>query len=512
MTNQDFHYKEALRLSPLRKYAPVALLALNGLLVAVTVILPLLEEAPPSHNPWTWIGLMVTYLALLALGIFIYRFIHDMDTAQRDATADLNMLFVTNQHLNTILRSIEDGVITTNVDGQVSMMNAVAETLTGWPQARALGTPLPRVFQLLNEASRLEEPSPFARVVATGARIPASVSSILVSLEGVESPVEWIATPLLSNENKVIGSVVVFRDATAQRLAQRQRDDLIQQLLESNEKLRREIAKSDESRRAALNLMQDAQMAQKALEISEEKLRESNASLEEYAYVASHDLQEPLRKIENFIQIFLEDYSSHVDERGKQYLATISKAAGRMRKLIKDVLQFAEAGASEKPFSEVSLTRVLHAARDNISEILKEKKGELIIHRLPAIQGDENQLVRVFQNLLSNSLKFNDKRVPRIEVDAKEEGSFWKIQIADNGIGMNPLEMTKLFAPFKRLHGRDRYEGTGIGLAVCRKIITRHGGSIGVDSIQGKGSTFWLMIPKSEAESASMLNSGSKRR
>ncbi|NCC51017.1 MAG: PAS domain S-box protein [Spartobacteria bacterium] len=240
---------------------------------------------------------------------------------------------------------------------------------------------------------------------------------------------------------------------------------------------------------------------QDKLRESNERLRESNAALEEYARVASHDLQEPLRKIESFSNILLEDYHDALDQDGRHYLHILVKAAKRMRRLIKDVLAFSRAGSHEKPMEWIDLNDVLSAVRENLTEHIEEKHAVLDINVLPAVQGDQTQLLQLFQNLVSNALKFNDKDAPRILVYAHERSDHWEVCVRDNGIGMKEWETRYIFAPFKRLHGQEQYEGTGIGLAVCRKIIHRHGGTVTVESEPGKGSLFRLTFPRTSGSS-----------
>jgi light-regulated signal transduction histidine kinase (bacteriophytochrome) len=287
-----------------------------------------------------------------------------------------------------------------------------------------------------------------------------------------------------------MGAVIVFHDVTERRRVQREREKLIQELSDTNKKLRDEVQKREAARRAALSLMQDAQTAQAAL-------KESNAALEEYARVASHDLQEPLRKIESFAQVLVEDFGGKLDKQAKTYLDIMVDAANRMRRLIRDVLAFSRAGTVEKPFGAVDLNQVLTVALDNLSARINDQHAEVIFSPLPTVFADETQMIQLFQNLVGNGLKFNKGEHPKVEVCAEESRDEWKISVKDNGIGMRESERQLIFAPFKRLHSQQEFEGTGIGLAICRRIVTRHGGEIGVTAEPGKGSTFWLTMPKS---------------
>ena len=236
---------------------------------------------------------------------------------------------------------------------------------------------------------------------------------------------------------------------------------------------------------------------------TEQRLRESNAALEEYANVASHDLQAPLQKIESFAQLLVEDYAARVDETGRYYLSVIQKSAGRMRRLIKDVLALAKLDSDGLAVRPLPLQDILDIVKDQLSHRLVERNAVLRMEPLPVVQGDETRLAQLFQNLIGNALKFNDKPEPRVEVGAVEEPDHWKIYVRDNGIGMTREDAARLFVPFKRLHASDRYEGTGIGLALCRKIVRQHGGTIDVDAEPGTGCTFWIRLPKEPATAVS---------
>lgn len=229
---------------------------------------------------------------------------------------------------------------------------------------------------------------------------------------------------------------------------------------------------------------------------TEQRLRESNAALEEYAYVASHDLQAPLQKIQSFVNILLEEYGPQLDEQGRQYLSVILKSAQQMRRLIKDVLALARLDSGGLVIKDVDLNTVLAQVRDTLSARIVERNAVLQIQTLPTIRGDETRLFQLFQNLINNSLKFNDKPEPRIVVGAEEEDEHWRLFVQDNGIGMTREDAARLFVPFKRLHSAERFEGTGIGLALCRKIVRQHSGTIEAEGKPGEGALFLIRLPK----------------
>ncbi len=476
-------------LTPFRKHAPTVLVLCVALLLVVAVVIPMARGDIATGGWLTMALLVLVFGALGALAVFLFVAARQVEKSEERGLAETRELHGLSERLNTTLRSMGEGVISTDVDGRVTLMNEAAVLLTGWSAAKALGVRASGVFQIVNEETRAPMEDPAAKVLASGKRIREDTHALLISRDGLEHPVAYNAAPILDEDGWIMGAVVIFHGTAELREAQRQREQLIVELSEANEKLKEEIRRREEARRAALSLMQDAQMAQAAL-------KESNEALEEYARVASHDLQEPLRKIESFSQVLLEDYGSKVDEQGRQYLDIMVQSANRMRRLIRDVLAFSRAGTAEKPFEAVDLNHVLSIVRDNLSERIREKKAELALKPLPSVHADETQMIQLFQNLIGNGLKFNSKPKPRIEVHAEEDHGDWKVFVRDNGIGMQHAESRVIFAPFKRLHTQSEYEGTGIGLAICRRIVTRHGGTIGVESVPGEGSTFWFTLPK----------------
>ena len=474
---------------PFRRYAPAALVLCVAILLAIVIIAPMHSaETPPTLA--TKLMLLLVYSALGAVAAFLFIEARNAETTQRSEQESAEELYVLSERLNTTLRSIGDGVISTDVDGVVTLLNDIAAQLTGWPLSKAVGQRAADLFHVINARTRERMEDPSKRVLNTGKRIREEAHTLLVGRDGSERPIAYNAAPILDADGWIMGAVIVFQDVTELRRVQREREQLIQELSNTNEKLRDEIQKREAARRAALSLMQDAQTAQAAL-------KESNAALEEYARVASHDLQEPLRKIESFAQVLVEDYGSKLDKQAKTYLDVMVDAANRMRRLIRDVLAFSRAGTVEKPFGVVDLNQVLAVARDNLSARIEDQRAEVIVGPLPTVYADETQMIQLFQNLVGNGLKFNKTEHPKVEVWVEESRDEWKIFVKDNGIGMRETERQMIFAPFKRLHTQQEFEGTGIGLAICRRIVTRHGGEIGVTAEPGKGSVFWLTMPKS---------------
>lgn len=227
-----------------------------------------------------------------------------------------------------------------------------------------------------------------------------------------------------------------------------------------------------------------------------EELAASNAELERFAYIASHDLQEPLRMVSSFLQLLKKRYGGRLDEKADQYIHYAVDGAERMKTLILDLLEYSRVGSGGEGFGNVDIGLVLKEIANIFHETIVSEGARIDIGPMPNVWGDEGQLTQLFQNLLGNALKYHSERKPLIRVAATEEPGSWKFTVEDNGIGIDPQFFDKIFVIFQRLHTKNDYSGTGIGLAVCKKIVERHGGKIWVESEPGQGSTFFFTIAK----------------
>lgn len=262
-------------------------------------------------------------------------------------------------------------------------------------------------------------------------------------------------------------------------------------------------AEIDAMRERIVSELALVQTAHMQLEEQARELRRSNAELEQFAYVASHDLQEPLRKVASFCQALQKRYEGQLDERADQYIEFAVDGAKRMQALISDLLDFSRVGRIGATHELVALGDALSAARSALSEILAEEDGEVILEgELPTVLGDMALLTSVFQNLISNAMKFRGREPPVMRVCAERAGEEWQVSCADNGIGIDPEYAERIFLIFQRLHTREAYDGSGIGLALCRKIVEYHGGRIWLDTTYSQGACFRFTLPIAKEDHA----------
>ena len=253
----------------------------------------------------------------------------------------------------------------------------------------------------------------------------------------------------------------------------------------ANEQLRKEVFNRKVAEESLLRVAED--------------LKRSNLDLEQFGYVASHDLQEPLRAVAGFVKLLEHRFPKKLDGKMREYIAGAAEGATRMEQLITDLLAFSRLSTEGRAFAPVSLETPLHTALHTLQFSIRKANAAVTSDPLPTVRLDESQMAQLFQNLIANALKFHGERPLQIHIGARAEEDRWVVRVQDNGIGIDPQYSERIFQVFQRLHTRKRYPGTGIGLAICKKIVERHGGKIWVESQPGQGATFCFSIPKPAA-------------
>jgi len=273
-----------------------------------------------------------------------------------------------------------------------------------------------------------------------------------------------VATPLRDAENKVAAAIEMVEDITDRRQAE-----------EELRKHREHLEKLVEERTA--------------------EVMRSNAELQQFAYVASHDLQEPLRMVTSYLQLLERRYRDRLDDDARDFIAFAVDGAARMQGLIEGLLSYSRIGTRGKELTPTDLEAVFARATKNLEPAIVES-GAIITHDpLPALMADDQQLLQLFQNLVANAVKFRGAKPPQIHVGVKNQGDEWVFSVADNGIGFAMKDAERIFQIFQRLHTREEYPGTGIGLSLARKIVARHGGRIWAEGEPGQGATFFFTLP-----------------
>jgi PAS domain S-box-containing protein len=311
---------------------------------------------------------------------------------------------------------------------------------------------------------------------------------LTVRLEGIaaDDPVTHATNCRLSLSD--ITELVQYRSHLQELVAQRTRE-----LEAANKQLRMEIAARKVAEEALLRVAED--------------LKRSNLDLEQFGYAASHDLQEPLRAVAGYVKLLEHRFPEKLDAKMREYIAGAAEGAIRMERLITDLLSYSRVGTEGRGFAPANLQTVLNSVLHTLQFRIRAAHATVTSDPLPTLEVDEGQIAQLFQNLIGNALKFHGERPPQLHVGARPEAGRWVFWVRDNGIGIEPQHFERIFQVFQRLHTRNKYPGTGIGLAICKKIVERHGGAMWVESKPGAGSTFFFSLPdpqRGESASSSM--------
>ena len=369
-----------------------------------------------------------------------------------DLQTSRNNLQSAKDYIDNIIKSLIDTLIVTDSDGTIKMINKSALELLGYNRDEIIGEKLSIIFpeQDLPKDERLIDTYIRKKYVSkaevryqtkNGEIIPVSISSSVIK----------------DINDEIDGVVFVAQDIS-------------------------------DYKRAEL------------LARSSEALERSNKELEQFAYVASHDLQEPLRMISSYVQLLKRRYADNLDSDANEFIDFAVDGAERMKILIKDLLAFSRIGTKGEEFKITSTQTILEEIISNLEISIKENNVVITIDPLPDLVVDRTQIMQLFQNLISNAIKYRGDKSPKIQIEVQDKYSEWLFSFKDNGIGLEPKYADKIFVIFQRLHGKGEYSGTGIGLSIAKRIVERHGGQIWVESEPGKGSTFKFTIPKHKSD------------
>jgi len=379
------------------------------------------------------------------------------------AIRDISVRKIAEKHLaqmegryRGLLEAAPDAMVVVNQSGAIVLLNVQAEKQFGYSRDELVGQKVKNIIpegfaeRLVSDALRSVEDA-LAQQIGTGIELNGKRKN------GTEFPIEIMLSPLESAEGILVTAAV--RDITARKQAE-------------------------------ANLLNKV-----------EELNRSNEELGQFAYIASHDLQEPLRMVASYTQLLSRRYKGKLDSDADEFIAFAVDGASRMQRLIQDLLAYSRVGTKGRDMVEVSSEEALQQALINLRGAIEEK-GALVTHdSLPSVIADDMQLIQLFQNLVGNAIKYQSSDVPRVHITAVRSGANkWTFSVKDNGLGIDPQYFEKIFGMFQRLHKREEFAGTGIGLAICKKIVERHGGNISVESEPGRGSTFRFALAESQVK------------
>jgi PAS domain S-box-containing protein len=419
------------------------LAALGGYLAAEVCLALAVDAIGPLNLAGHLLRLLAFYLFARAIVEFGVR--QPYSVLFRELSSRTGELREAREYVEGLLEQAPGPILVLDAEGRVTRLNRAFGRLTGRPGAGFTGRPLAEVLPGI------------APAVHEAGASPRGAEGTVVHRDGTTRTVLWTAATLQNPDGTVSATVVQGQDVTAR--------------VEAEHRLRAAI----------------------------DELEVSNEGLERYAYVASHDLQEPIRTVVSHVQLLERLYKGRLGEDADEILGYIVEGGLRMQRLVQDLLLLSRIGAKKRAFEPVDCEQVLlDVLRDHRHQV--RDLGAVVQHdSLPVVCGDPAELPLVFAHLLENALKFRSDEPPRVRVTAEREDGWWRFAVADNGIGIEPEYFDRIFVLFQRLHTRDRYEGTGVGLPIVKKVVERHGGRCWVSSTPGAGTTFFFTLPGDRA-------------
>lgn len=376
------------------------------------------------------------------------------------------------QQVRQIIESAPTAMLMTDTDGKIVLTNAQTLRLFGYENGDLIGR---SVDILVPESVRLKHPFLRTEYISNPTSRHLGVGRDLHGLrkDGREVAVEIGLTPIIDHDRLYILSAI--SDLSARKAL----EDALRTM---NDDLEREVGQRTEE-----------------LVSANEALVRSNIELQQFAYIASHDLQTPLRGISGFVQLLQREYTDKLDQQAHEWIHRTVENTQRMHTLINDLLAYSRVDSRARPFEPVDLNKIVEETVRMLEPDLKDPVNTVAHDLLPTVMGEPSQLVQLFENLIGNGIKYNINAQPHVHISVVQDSKNWVISVQDNGIGIDPKQHERIFEIFKRLHTTQTYPGTGIGLAVCRRVVHRHGGKIWLTSEPGQGTTFFFSIPIKEA-------------
>ncbi len=373
------------------------------------------------------------------------------------AITDISERKLADERFRLVVEACPSGMIMISADGKIVLVNAEAERLFGYAREELFGRSIDVLVPAMVRAGHAMHrenfvAQPQARRMGIGRDLYG------VRKNGTQVPVEIGLNPIQTSDGLMILSAITD-------ISERKR-------------------------------------AIEALAARGAELQRSNADLEQFAYVASHDLQEPLRMVSSYTELLAEHYKGKLDEKAEKYIHYAVDGAKRMQQLVKDLLAYSRVNSQAKAPTIIKSEIVVQDVLDRLKAAIDESHAQIVYDGLPAVRADTVQLAQVFQNLIGNALKFHGERAPQIRIGAERKNDKWEFRVDDNGIGIDMQYADRVFQMFQRLHERGRYAGSGIGLAIAKKIVERHGGRIWFESRPEHGTTFYFTIPAIQGEPA----------
>jgi PAS domain S-box-containing protein len=489
------------------------------------------------------------------------------DVMQEASGADSQRFFS-----DLILQCLGAGVIMTNRDGRITVINPAAEEITGWSGQEARGRLIADVFALDTKEPPVSSP---CVPVHDAAGKPSMQTGMLVTRTDRMCTVSCNESTVYDRTHTAIGTVYVFRDVSQERqlntaaqqlatIVQSTHDAIIGTTLDGIitswnrgaeliygytmseivghhmsrlapknrrgefmqiiDRIKRgEIVGHFETNRLrkdgtriyvsiTTSALRDAsgtitgfstisqditerKQAERRLKMAAHSLKLKNEELKQFAYIASHDLQEPLRMVSSYVQLLRDRYEGKLDDEADEFIRYAVDGSNRMQQLINDLLAYSRTGSTSEHRDNVDIEKVFDRVTSDLHLMIKEHNADITHDPLPMIEAYESQLSELFLNLISNAIKFHGETPPHVHVSAVRQDDVWAFSVRDNGIGIDPKYFDRIFVIFQRLHTRREYSGTGIGLAICKKIVDHHGGQIRIESKPGEGSVFSFTIP-----------------